>query len=608
MRLSVKPSLFAELRRRNVLRAGAFYIAATWALAQGIAQLGPAAGLPDWTTRWFLVAAVVGFPFWIAFAWFYEFTPEGLKRESDVEPRESITRHTGRKLDFAIIGVLAVAVVLLVTDRFVLHHGVNEDAAIPAAEHSIAVLPFVDMSAQKDEEYMSDGLAEELLNLLAKIPALQVTSRTSAFAFKGKAVGVADIARQLNVAHILEGSVRKAGNKLRITAQLIDTRSDTHLWSETYDRTLDDILAVQDEIAGAVVAQLRIALLDAAPKSRKADPKAYGLFLQARDAARKGSAQDHERAIALYEESLMADPTYAPALVGIAGERLAQANKALRPIDESYQLARAALDKALAIDPDLVAAHTAMSRICSDYDNDMTAAIRHVERALALEPTNVAAIAAASDLADSINRLGLATQLNEYALARDPVSPSRHGALGFDYARSGRLDEAIARYREALQLAPGRVGTHYNISEILLRQGKADEALAELQQEPEENYQLIGKAMALHSLGKHAESDAALAELVGKYEKDDAYNLAYVSAWRGNVDRAFEWLDKAVEYHDTGLVEIPSEPLMENLHGDPRWVAFLRKLGKAPEQLAKIEFKVTLPQAEGGTASGLTHR
>jgi len=194
----MKRSLFAELRRRNVLRAGAFYIAATWALAQGIAQLGPAAGLPDWTTRWFLVAAVVGFPFWIAFAWLYEFTPEGLKRESQVDPTESITHRTGRKLDFAIIGVLGIAVVLLVTDRLVLRHGANEGtvtaavaisnspqaADVPVPEHSIAVLPFVDMSAGKDQEYFSDGISEELLNLLAKIPQLQVTARTSSFAFK----------------------------------------------------------------------------------------------------------------------------------------------------------------------------------------------------------------------------------------------------------------------------------------------------------------------------------------------------------------------------------------------------------------------------------------
>jgi len=184
----MKRSLFAELRRRNVFRAGAFYIAATWALAQGISQLGPAIGLPDWTTRWFLVAAVVGFPFWIAFAWFYEFTPEGLKRESEIAPAESIAHHTGRKLDFAIIGVLAIAVVLLLTDRFVLRHGVNETTALPIAEKSIAVLPFINISEDKANEFFSDGISEELLNLLSKVPQLQVAARTSSFSFKGKQV------------------------------------------------------------------------------------------------------------------------------------------------------------------------------------------------------------------------------------------------------------------------------------------------------------------------------------------------------------------------------------------------------------------------------------
>src|SRR6187401_919881 len=205
----------SELRLRNVFRAAALYIGAVWALTQGIAQLTPVVGAPDWAARWFLVAAVIGFPFWIAFAWYYEFTPHGLKRETEIEPHESITHNTGRKLDFAIIGVLAVAVVLLLTDRFVLHHGVNDDSSTVSAQ-SIAVLPFVNMSTDKEQEYFADGISEELLNLLAKIPQLQVTARTSSFSFKGKEVAIPEIARTLHVAHVLEGSVRKSGNAVRI--------------------------------------------------------------------------------------------------------------------------------------------------------------------------------------------------------------------------------------------------------------------------------------------------------------------------------------------------------------------------------------------------------
>ena len=233
--MSERLSFFAELKRRNVIRAAVLYGGAAWALAQGIAQLTPVVNAPEWAARWFLVAACIGFPFWLTFAWFYEWTPEGFKREHEVGAHESITHHTGRKLDFAIIGVLGVAVVLLLTDRFVLRHGVNQRAAVP--EQSIAVLPFVNMSSDKEQEYFSDGLTEELLNLLAKVPQLQVTARTSSFSFKGKEVAIPEIARQLHVAHVLEGSVRKAGNQLRITAQLIRADDGYHVWSQTWDRT-----------------------------------------------------------------------------------------------------------------------------------------------------------------------------------------------------------------------------------------------------------------------------------------------------------------------------------------------------------------------------------
>jgi TolB-like protein/Flp pilus assembly protein TadD len=587
-------SFFVELRRRNVLRAAAFYAAAAWLVVQVATQVFPFFDFPNWSVRLIVVAAIAGFPFSLVFAWFYEITPEGLKRESEIDRSESITHHTGKKLDRLIIATLGLAVVVLLADRFVLHK--DTDKTAPVFDQSIAVLPFVDMSADRDQEYMSDGLAEELLDLLAKIPALHVTSRTSAFSFKDKNVDVGEIAKRLNVAHILEGSVRKAGNRLRITVQLIDARTDTHLMSETYDRTLDDIFAVQDEIAAAVVLKLKVALLGAPPKAREANPKAYALVLQARELARQGTGKSHEQALATYEQALAVDPGYAIALVGLAGEHLALANKGLSPTDESYRLAREAINKALAIDPELVQAYTSLSRIASDYDNDLTAAAGHIERALALEPTNIGAISAASSLAQSLGRLDRAIELDQYALAHDPISPARHGSLAYDYARSGRLDEAIASYRMALRLAPGRVGTQYNVGEILLRKGDAAAALVEMEHEPEENWRLMGMAMALHSLGRKAESDAALAELIGKFENDSAYNIAYVLAWRGETDRAFEWLDKAVAYHDTGIVEIPNEPLFTNIENDPRWLPFVRKVGKAPEQLAAIKFDVRAPK------------
>ncbi|HEV7490324.1 MAG TPA: hypothetical protein VGO25_05925 [Rhodanobacteraceae bacterium] len=485
---------------------------------------------------------------------------------------------------------------LLLTDKFVLHKDANPVVASPVPEQSIAVLPFLDMSADKDQEYMSDGLAEELLNLLAQIPALHVTSRTSAFAFKGKSVAISDIARQLNVAHVLEGSVRKSGNRLRITAQLIDARTDTHLWSETYDRTLEDIFSVQDEIAATVVAHLKIKLLGATPRTRETDPKAYALYLQARQLLRKGTAKNLEESVAANQQALAIDPGYAAAWVGLAGTYLSQANKGLKPIDESYRLAREAIQKALATDPDFAPAFRLLSRIASDYDADLPAAARHLEHALALEPTDPDTIGAASGLAQDLGRLDQALELDEYAVARDPLNPARHGSLAYDFTRMGRLDDAIARYRTALSLSPGRIGTQYNIGEALLRKGEAAAALSAMQQEGDENWRLMGVTMAQYALGKKPESDATLAELIGKYEKESAYNIAYVMAYRRENDRAFEWLDKAVAYHDTGLVEISDDPMFGNIRDDARWLPFLHKIGKAPEQLAKIEFKVTLVQ------------
>src|SRR5262245_3553539 len=242
MRTVSPRNFFSELKRRNVIRPTILYVGAVWALAQGISQLGPSVGAPEWATRWFLVAAAIGFPFWIAFAWFYEFTPEGLKRESEIDPAESITHRTGRKLDFAIIGVLAIAVVLLLTDRFVLRHGVNQTAARPIPEKSIitaksiAVLPFENLSSDKENAYFTDGVQDEILTDLAKIADLKVISRTSVMQYKtGVARNLREIAQQLGVANVVEGSVQRSGNRVRVNAQLIDTRNDAHLWAQTYD-------------------------------------------------------------------------------------------------------------------------------------------------------------------------------------------------------------------------------------------------------------------------------------------------------------------------------------------------------------------------------------
>jgi TolB-like protein/Flp pilus assembly protein TadD len=587
-----RPSFFTELKRRNVIRAAILYLGSVWALAQGISQLGPSLGAPEWATRWFLVAAAIAFPFWVAFAWFYEFTPEGLKRESEIDRAESITHHTGRKLDFAIIGVLAVAVVLLLTDRFVLRHGVNETTAVPIAENSIAVLPFVDMSQANDQGYFSDGISEELLNLLAKMPQLKVAARTSSFSFKGKGVEIPEIARQLHVANVLEGSVRRNGDQLRITAQLIRAAEGYHLWSETYDRKMDDIFKIQDEIAGEVVKELKVKLLGAPPKVRTTDPKAYALFLQGRELGRQSNPEAFAKSDALYRQVLEIDPRYAPAWDQLASNFINKAGIGVLSNHEGYAHAREAAEKALALDPDFAPAYTRLGSVAMYGDNDLGGAARHYQRALTLDPTDLRVLGNVAALLQSLGRVDEALALEEAVVRRDPVNVTSLFNLGYHQRVAGRYDAAIASFRTVLNLSPSNGGAHAQLGMALMQKGDATAALAEIEQEKSEVWRMIGLPMAYCALERKADSDAALNAFIAKSEKDGPYNIAHIYAFCGDADKAFEWLDKAITYQDGGLSQIVTENLFDKIHSDPRWLPFLRKIGKAPDQLAKIEFKM----------------
>ena len=323
--------------------------------------------------------------------------------------------------------------------------------AIP--EKSIAVLPFVDMSAGKDQEYFSDGISEELLNLLAKIPQLQVTARTSSFAFKGKEIGVPEIARTLHVANVLEGSVRKAGNSVRITAQLIKAGTDTHLWSQTYDRKLDDIFAIQDEIAADVVKQLKVTLLGAAPKARTTDPEAYALYLQAVQLGGPFTAEAFQQSDALYRKVLAIDPRYAPAWYGLARNFGSETSQGLLPNKEGFAQAREAAVKALAIDPDYAPAHARLGWIAMYGDNDLAGAALHLERALALDPADLRVLTTSATLLQSLGRLDEALALEEAAVRRDPVNVTTLFNLGISpaHGRPARRGDRVVPHRAELE-------------------------------------------------------------------------------------------------------------------------------------------------------------
>jgi TolB-like protein/class 3 adenylate cyclase/Flp pilus assembly protein TadD len=464
------------------------------------------------------------------------------------------------------------------------------------ADNSIAVLPFVNMSEEKANEYFSDGISEELLNLLSKIPQLKVAARTSSFSFKGKGVEIPEIARQLHVANVLEGSVRRSGDQLRITAQLIRAAEGYHLWSETYDRKMDDIFKIQDEIAGEVVKELKVKLLGAAPKVRTTDPKAYALFLQARELGRQNNPEAFTKSDALYRQVLEIDPRYAPAWNELASNFYNKANMGVLSNQEGYARAREAAEKALAIDPNFAPAHARLGRI-ADADNDLAGAARHYQRALALDPTDVDVLRNAATLLGSLGRLDEALALDEAIVRRDPVNLTLLYNLGYHQRMTGRNDAAIASFRTVLSLNPNRGNAHAQLGNALMQKGDATAALTEIEQEKNESWRMYGLPMAHCALGRKADANAAFNAVIAKYEKDGPYNIAYDYAFCGDADKAFEWLDKAVAYQDPGLSEIVTENLFDKIHSDPRWLPFLRKIGKAPDQLAKIEFKVPqLPQ------------
>jgi len=468
--------------------------------------------------------------------------------------------------------------------------------ASAVADNSIAVLPFVDMSQARDQGYFSDGISEELLNLLAKIPQLKVAARTSSFSFKGKGVEIPEIARQLHVANVLEGSVRRSGDQVRITAQLIRAAEGFHLWSETYDRKMDDIFKIQDEIAGEVVKELKVKLLGAAPKVRTTDPKAYALYLQARELGQQATAEAFAKSDALLRQVLEIDPRYAPAWNELAKNFTNKASMGLLSSQQGYPRAREAAEKALEIDPDYAPAHARLGRIAMDVDNDLAGAARHYQRALALDPTDLGVLGNAATFLKNLGRLDEALALDEAIVRRDPVNVTTLSNLGYHQRMAGRYDAAIASFHTVLSLSRSGGGAHAQLGTALMQKGDAPAALAEIEQEKSEVWRMIGLPMAYCALGRKADYEKAIADEIKQDEKEGPYNIAWVYAFCGDADKAFEWLDKAVAYHDPGLSEIVTENLFDKIHSDPRWLPFLRKIGKAPDQLAKIEFKVTPPQ------------
>jgi TolB-like protein/thioredoxin-like negative regulator of GroEL len=491
--------------------------------------------------------------------------------------------------------VVAGAVVYLAIDRFWIskHPTLQPTASAAQANaaptafspppHSIAVLPFVNMSGDKEQEYFADGLAEELLDLLAKTPDLHVIARTSSFSFKGKSDDIPTIAAKLRVANILEGSVRKSGNRLRISAQLIRTDTSEHLWSETFERDLNDVFKVQDEIAAAVAAALKIHLLPTQQHSLRSEPRtgnleAYDLYLQGKESFNHGDAAGYQRAVAAFRGATELDSKYAAAYAALALAEFWNEDSNPNATNAGYDRALAAAEKAVALAPDQAAGYAARGFLRTSYRFDFAGAQSDLAKAVALNPGDADVLHRSAIMLATLGDLPAAIEREQKALALDPLSAEICMRLAFFYVAAGRFAEARPLYERALTIAPNSIRALYNLGDLELFENRPEAALAAFRQNESDAFRLQGQARAEYSLGHAEASQRLLQEYIAEHRNDDPYAIARVYAWRGETDKAFEWLERALVIRQTSMAWLKIDPIFRSMHNDARYKHLLREM------------------------------
>jgi TolB-like protein/DNA-binding winged helix-turn-helix (wHTH) protein/Flp pilus assembly protein TadD len=452
---------------------------------------------------------------------------------------------------------------------------------------SIAVLPLENLSHDPEQEYFADGMTDELMTNLAMVGKVSVISRTSTMQYKGTKKSLPQIGRELHVDAIVEGSVIRSGNRVRITAQLIQATNDHHLWAKDYERDLGDILTLQNELVHAIVSEIKVQLT-ASERARLAsarvvNPLAYDLYLQGRYfSAAQPQTDAVGKAVRYFQQALEIDPGDAPTWAGLGDAYAHQAGTGgYLPEEDGWRKAREAVDRSLALDPNLAEAHAALAGIQMAHDWDWQAAETSLHRALALAPNNAIVLQNEAGLAGIQGQFEQAVALDRRAITLDPLSASARAELAYLSYASGRFHEAAAAVYETLGLAPDADGMHTLLVLIDLEQGRAQEALAEAQQEPNRIFQLQGLTLAYHSLGRKKESDAALEELIAKAQSGGAFQIAEVYGFLADADQACKWLERAYLQHDSGLPFMKQDRAFAKLSGDPRYVALLKKIALA---------------------------
>jgi len=598
-------SLFAELQRRNVLRVAIAYMAAAWVFIQVADIVFPRLGLSETAVTNIILVLVIGFIPAVVIAWFFELTPEGLKRDYDLSPGESSAPRTSKTLDRLIVVMLVIAIGFLAIDKFVLDPARDQQDIDAATEKgrseailgaygdkSIAVLAFDDMSPAQDQEYFSDGIAEELLNVLATIRELRVISRSSAFSFKGSSLTLQEIGEKLKVSYILEGSVRKSGDKIRVRAQLIDASTDTHIWSQTFDRTLDDVFVIQDEISASIVAQLKLELLDGIPTATKIDPKAYEMYLQAQFIVHSGNRPRLREAQALLNNVLANEPDYIPALSTLARlyyripktEGLSQAQNTA----EIHALAA----RIMTIEPNGIRALNWQGWFAYRR-GDLQEAAHFYEKAMSVEPTDTSLLRIVVVLLLTIDRPEEAIALGNYLQLRDPICTTCAYNLARAYQLVGKYEESAFVLRKVLAWHAPSEGYFWSVGRGWLLAGLPEKALDTFEQETSAGLRKMGVIMALHDLGRKNEFEERFAGL--RRAEPDAESIARIYAWVGNNDKAFEWLDRMVATNGPETLQHAQGEFYKKITSDPRWRVLRDKHGYHDEPVDAIEFDFELP-------------
>ena len=578
-------NFLGELKRRHVYRVAIAYGIVAWLLVQVATQVFPFFEIPTWIVRLVVLLTVLGFPVALVVAWAFEMTPEGLKRAANIAPNEYIPRWSTRRFAALVISVaiLAAGVPLFQLSRSKPTWLPWTDVASTASQKSIAVLPLLNESGDPGDEYFSDGLSEELIAALAQVKGLKVIGRSSSFRFKDKKEDSKTIGKKLGVTTLLEGTVRKQGDQVRIVAELVNAADGTELWTRTFDRELKDIFAVQAEIADAVATSLELTVLGGKESSAKnaatKSMEAHNAYLQGHFYFERGNFNDYRKSVGFFEQATRLDPDYAMAYAERAEAWAWIGDLSSGKQKEAWTAAGSDAEKAVAIDPGLAEAHAALGWVRFFIEWKFAEGLAELARAQQLSPWNPTANDLMARVVVYLGQFQEAEKLARQAVELDPLAYQARTSLARILFTEGKLDEAEASARKAAELQPAAAGNHRWQVSVAIQRGDGEAALREARLEPNEGYQHFELALAHYVRGDRPAADAALAELIAKDRDFLAYQIAEVYAWRGETDKAFEWLQVSLDNHDTGTLSLFINPFMRGLRHDARYKSLLAKIG-----------------------------